>query len=312
MPFERENRIGGADVAWLNYHHLLYFHTVAQEGSVARAAEVLHLTQSTVSTQVRQLEAALGQQLFERRGRGLALTDAGRLAMHYAEDIFALGREFQDVLKGRPGGRSPRLNVGITDAVPKLVAFRLLDPVRRMPEPPALACRDDTPDRLLAALAAHELDLVIADAPPGPASPVRVYAHLLGESGVTVFGAPTLAAAHRRRFPRSLDGAPFLLPTEQAALRRHLDQWFDEQGIRPRVEGQFADSALLKTFGQAGVGLFAAPTAIAREVQRQYGVRAVGQITAVRESFYVITAERKVKHPAVVRLTESARSDLFK
>lgn len=299
-------------MAWLNYHHLLYFYTVAREGSVAQAAAVLHLTQSTVSTQVRQLETALGQELFERRGRGLALTDAGRLAMHYAEDIFSLGREFQDVLLGRPGGRPPRLSVGITDAVPKLVAFRLLEPVRHMPSPPALVCRDDSPDGLLASLAAHELDLVIADALPGPASPVRVYAHLLGESAVTIFGTAELAATYRRRFPRSLDGAPFLLPTEQAALRRHLDQWFDEQGIRPRVEGQFADSALLKTFGQAGVGLFAAPTAIAREVKRQYGVRVVGQIPAIRESFYAITAERKVKHPAVVRLTESAKLDLFR
>ena len=298
-------------MAWLNYHHLLYFYTVAREGSVAQAAEILHLTQSTVSTQVRQLEASLGQELFERRGRGLALTDAGRLALHYAEDIFSLGREFQDVLLGRPGGRPPRLSVGITDAVPKLVAFRLLEPVRAMPEPPVLICRDDTPDRLMAALAAHELDLVIADAPPGPGSPVRVYAHLLGESAVTVFGVSSLATRYRRGFPRSLEGAPFLLPTEQASLRRQLDQWFDAQGIRPRVEGQFADSALLKTFGQAGVGLFAAPTVIAREVQRQYGVRALGEIAAVRESFYAITAERKVVHPAVALLRESARSDLF-
>lgn len=299
-------------MAWLNYHHLLYFYTVAREGSVARAAGVLNLTQSTVSTQVRQLEATLGQELFERRGRGLALTEAGRVALHYAEDIFALGREFQDVLLGHAPGRPSRLRVGIPDAVPKLIAFRLLGSVREMPDPPVLVCRDDTPDGLLAALAAHELDLVIADAPAGPASPVRVYSHLLGESGVTVFGTPALCATYRRRFPRSLDGAPFLIPTEQAALRRELDLWFDEQGIRPRVEGQFADSALLKTFGQAGVGMFAAPTAIAREVQRQYGVRAVGRIDSIRESFYAITAERKVKHPAVVRLTESARSDLFR
>ena len=298
-------------MAWLNYHHLLYFYTVAREGSVGRASEVLHLTQPTVSTQVRLLEQSLGERLFERRGRGLALTEAGRLAYHYAEAIFALGREFQDVLGGRPTGRPARLAVGITDAVPKLVAFRLLDAVRSMPDPPTIICRDDTTDRLLAALAAHELDLVIADAPPGPATPVRVYAHPLGDSGVTVFGTPDLATIHRRRFPRSLDGAPFLLPTEQAALRRQLDQWFDQHDIRPDIQGQFADSALLKTFGQAGVGLFAAHTAIEKEVRRQYGVRVVGRIEDVREAFYAITAERKVKHPAVVRLTETAQTALF-
>jgi LysR family transcriptional activator of nhaA len=257
------------------------------------------------------LERALGERLFERRGRGLALTDAGRVAYRYAEEIFALGREFQDVLGGRPSGRPARLAVGIADAVPKLVAFRLLDPVRRIPDPPALVCRDDAPERLLAALAAHEVDLVVADAPPGPATPVRVYAHVLGECGVTVFGTPDLAAQYRRRFPRSLDGAPFLLPTEHAAVRRPLDQWFDRHAIRPRVEGQFADSALLKTFGQAGVGLFAAPTAIEAEVRRQYGVRVVGRTDEVRETFYAITAERKVKHPAVVRLTEVAQAKLF-
>ncbi len=298
-------------MAWLNYHHLLYFYTVAREGSVARAAEALHLTQPTVSTQLRTLERALGERLFERRGRGLALTDAGRLAYRYAQEIFALGREFQDVLAGRPSGRPPRLAVGIADAVPKLVAFRLLDPVRRMADPPAIVCRDDTPERLLAALATHELDLVIADTPPGPATPVRVFAEVLGECGVTVFGAPELATRYRRRFPHSLDGAPFLLPTEHAALRRHLDRWFDRHGLRPRVEGQFADSALLKTFGQAGVGLFASPTAIEAEVRRQYGVRVVGRTEEVRETFYAITAERKVQHPGVVRLTEAAQARLF-
>jgi LysR family transcriptional activator of nhaA len=278
---------------------------------VVRAAAVLHLTQPTVSTQIRLLERSLGERLFERRGRGLALTEAGRLAFHYAEEIFALGREFQDVLGGRPTGRPARLSVGMTDAVPKLVAFRLLDPVLRMPAPPAIVCRDDTPDRLLAALVSHERDLVLSDAPPGPAPAVRVYAHPLGDSGVTVFGTPALAAAYRRRFPRSLDGAPFLLPTEQATLRRQLDQWFDQHDIRPAVQGQFADSALMKTFGQAGVGLFVAPTAIATEVRRQYGVRAVGRMDDVRETFYAITAERKVKHPAVVLLTETAQTRLF-
>ena len=298
-------------MAWLNYHHLLYFYTVAREGSVARAAEVLHLTQPTISTQIRMLERSLGERLFARRGRGLVLTDTGRLAYHYAEEIFTLGREFQDVLGGRPTGRPTRLAVGIADAVPKLIAFRMLSAVRSMPDPPTLICRDDAPERLLAALAAHELDMVIADTAPGPATSVRVYAHLLGECGVTVFGTAELANTYRRRFPRSLDGAPFLLPTEHAALRRQLDQWFDRHDIRPRIEGQFADSALLKVFGQAGEGLFAAPSAIEKEVRRQYGVRVVGRIADVRETFYAITAERKVKHPVVARITELAKTRLF-
>lgn len=299
-------------MTWLNYHHLLYFYTVAREGSVVRASEVLHLTQSTVSTQMRRLELSLGERLMERRGRGLVLTEAGRLAYRYAEEIFSLGREFQDVLGGQPSDRPARLAIGIADAVPKLVAFRLLETLFTMPEPLAIVCRDDAPSQLLTALAAHEIDLVISDAPAGPATPVRVYSHVLGDCGVTVFGVASLADVYRRHFPRSLDGAPFLLPTEQAALGRALDQWFDSQGVRPAVKGQFADSALLKTFGQAGIGLFAAPTAIEAEVQKQYGVQVVGRIAEVRETYYAITAERKVKHPAVVRLTEAAKTRLFR
>ena len=298
-------------MAWLNYHHLLYFYTVAREGSVARASTVLNLTQPTVSTQVRMLERSLGERLFERRGRGLALTEAGRVAYRYAEEIFALGRDFQDVLRGRIAGQSQRLTVGVADAVPKLVAFRLLEAVRRVPVPPVIICHDDTPERLFTALAAHELDLVIADAPATTATAMRVFSHVLGECGLTVFGTPELAARYRRRFPKSLDGAPFLLPTEHAAVRRPLDQWFDRMDVRPVVQGQFADSALLKTFGQAGVGLFVTATAIEAEVRRQYGVRVVGRIDQVRETFYAVTAERKITHPSVVRLTEVAQTKLF-
>ncbi len=299
-------------MTWLNYHHFLYFYTVAREGSVARASEVLNLTQSTISTQMRTLEASLGEQLMERRGRGLALTNAGKLAYRYAEEIFALGREFQDVLAGQPSGRPARLAVGIADAVPKLIAFRLLESVLSLPEPPSLICRDDAPERLLAALSTHEIDLVISDAPAGPATASRVYSQVLGDCGVTVFGSPALAREYRSGFPGSLDGAPFLLPAALAALRRELEEWFDEQAIRPQVTGQFADSALLKTFGQAGVGLFAAPTAIEHEIRRQYGVRVVGRIESVRETFYAITAGRKVEHPAIVHMTAAARSGLFR
>jgi LysR family transcriptional activator of nhaA len=298
-------------MAWLNYHHLLYFYTVAKEGGVARAAEVLHLTQPTVSAQVRQLERSLGERLFEKRGRRLALTDAGRVAFHYAEEIFALGREFQGVLGGLPTGRPARLAVGIAESVPKLIAYRLLDAVRRVPDPPQLVCREGAPARLLADLAAHEIELVISDVPPGTDVAVRVYTHPLGDTGTTIFGTPELAARYRRRFPASLDGAPFLLPSEQVALRRTLDQWFGAREIRPRVEAQFADSALLKTFGQAGAGLFAGPTAIEAEIRRQYGVRVVGRLPEVRESFYAISAERRLTHPALQGLAEVARRKLF-
>jgi len=298
-------------VAWLNYHHLLYFYTVAKEGGVARAAAVLHLTQPTVSAQVRQLERALGERLFEKHGRRLVLTEAGRVAYRYADEIFALGREFQGVLSGRPSGRPARLAVGIAESVPKLIAYRLLEAVRRSPKPPQLVCVEGTPARLLADLAAHDIELVISDAPPGAAAPVRVYSHPLGDTGATVFGTPELASRYRRRFPASLDGAPFLLPGEQVALRRALDQWFAANGIQPRVEAQFADSALLKTFGQAGAGLFAAPTAIEAEIRKQYGVRVVGRLPQVRESFYAISAERRITHPALLDLARVARSRLF-
>jgi len=301
----------GRSMEWLNYHHLRYFWAVAREGGVTRAAERLHISQPTVSAQIRELEQALGERLFARSGRTLALTDVGRTVFRYADEIFGLGRELLDTVKGRPTGRPARLSVGIANVVPKLIAYRLIEPALRLPEPVLLECVEDRPDRLLAELAVHALDVVLSDAPVGPLVNVRAYSHLLGECTVTVFGTAALAAAHTRRFPQSLDGAPFLLPTQNSALRRALDQWFEEQGIRPRVVGEFEDSALLKVFGQAGRGLFAAPTAILAEVRRQYGVRRVGEVAAVRERFYAISVERRLKHPAVLAISEAARQRLF-
>jgi len=295
---------------WLNYHHLRYFWAVAREGSVTRAAEKLHISQPTVSAQIRELEEALGERLFLRTGRTLALTDVGRTVFRYADEIFGLGRELLDTVKGRPTGRPARLSVGIANVVPKLVAYRLIEPALQLPEPVLMECVEDRPDRLLAELAVHTLDVVLNDAPVGPLVNVRAYSHLLGDCSVTVFGVPALAR-HARRFPASLDGAPFLLPTQNTALRRGLDQWFDEQRIRPQVVGEFEDSALLKVFGQAGRGLFTAPTAIADEVRRQYGVRRIGEIEPVRERFYAISVERRLKHPAVVAISEAARQGLF-
>lgn len=296
---------------WLNYHHLLYFWAVAREGSVTRASEQLHLAQPTVSGQLKALEEALGEKLFERTGRRLVLTDVGRVVFRYADEIFSLGRELQDTLKGRPTGRPIRFTVGVADAVPKLIAYRLLLPALSLPEPVHVVCRDGKPERLLAELSVHALDLVLSDAPVGAEVKVKAYSHLLGETPVAFFGTEALAAAHRKGFPRSLDGAPVLLPTEGSSLRRSLDQWFDTEGLRPRVAGEIEDRALLKVFGQAGVGLFPAPVAIEAEVRAQFGVKLVGRVDAVKERFYALSAERKLKHPAVVAISQAARRRLF-
>ena len=296
---------------WLNYHHLLYFWVVACHGSVTRAAAELRLAQSTVSTQLRTLEEVLGEKLFARTGRRLVLTDVGRLVFRYADEIFGLGRELLETVKGRPTGQPMRLTVGIADAVPKLIAYRLLRPALAVAEPVRIICREDKPDRLLAELAVHGLDLVLSDTPIGPTTKVRAFNHLLGECGVTFFGTPALARTCRRGFPRSLGGAPVLLPTDNTALRRSLDDWFESEGVRPRVVSEFEDSALLMAFGQAGMGLFPAPSAIERQVRSQYGVAVVGRLNAVCERFYAISGERRLKHPAVVAISEAARQRVF-
>ena len=291
---------------WLNYHHLLYFWMVAREGSIARAGEQLRLAQPTISGQIRMLEDQLGEKLFQRSGRTLVLTDVGRLVFEYADQIFALGREMLDTLKDRPTGRPLRFQVGVTDEVSKIIACRFLQPALSAASPVHIVCREGPLERLVAELATHALDLVLADAPIGPTIKVKAYNHVLGESSVTIFGAPKLAASYRSRFPRSLDGAPFLLPTETKVLRRSLDQWFEKHELRPRIVGEFDDTALLKTFGQAGAGLFAAPSAVEGEVVQQYGVAALGRLDEVKERYYAISVERRLKHPAVVAVSEAA------
>lgn len=295
---------------WLNYHHLLYFWVVAREGSIARASEVLMLAPPTISSQIKDLELTLGEQLFTRSGRRLVLTDVGKLVYRYADEIFTVGRELLDTLKGRPTGRPLRFVVGIADVVPKLIAHRLLRTTLSL-DNVRLICRENTSDVLLAELAVHGLDLVLSDSPIGAGVKVRAFSHLLGESGVSICAAPRLASSLRRRFPRSLDGAPFLLPTEGAALRRSLEQWFDREEIRPHVVGEFDDSALLAVFGQAGEGAFAIPTAVEVDARRSYGVRVVKRLPELQERFYAITIERKVKHPAAVAMTRTAKAELF-
>ena len=298
-------------MAWLNYHHLLYFWTVAREGSITKASTTLNLTQPAISAQIRTLERSLGEKLFDKRGRHLVLTETGRMVYRYAEDIFTLGRELQETLAGRPSGRPARLAVGVVEALPKLVAYRLLEPALRGPDPVHLVLREDRLDRLLGDLALHALDVVLSETPIPPTARIKAFSHLLGECGVTIFAAPALADAHRRRFPESLDGASFLLPTDNTALRQSLDQWFDRNGIKPNVVAEIEDSTVVKVFGQAGMGLFAAPTAVEREVRRQYAVRVVGRIAEVRERFYAISAERRIRHPAVLALTSAARDQIF-
>lgn len=297
---------------WLNYHHLLYFWTVAREGTIARAGEKLHLGQPAISTQLRRLEESLGQKLFQKSGRKLELTEQGRTIYRYADEIFTLGRELLDTAKGRPVGGPVKLVVGVVDALSKLIAKRLLEPALRLPEQVRLICLEDPLERLLSELALHSVDIILSDAPVTSTMKVRAFNHLLGESTVTILGTKDLAQKYRRRFPESLNGAPVLLPTRRSSLRREFDRWLDTNGIRPIVRAEFDDSALLKVFGQAGEGLFPAPTVIETEVRQQYDVEVVGRIDSIREQFYAISGERKLKHPAVVAITETAREKIFR
>ena len=296
---------------WLNYHHLLYFYTVAREGSVVRASEVLRLAQPTLSGQIRKLEQALDEKLFERRGRNLVLTEMGRVAYRYADEIFSLGRELTDTLRGHPMKRPQALHIGIADVVPKLVVHRLLAASRLAEAGVQLVLREGKSDDLLAALATQAFDLVISDAPISPHVKVRAFNHLLGESTITFLASPALARRHRARFPKSLDGAPILLPTDNTALRRSLEKWFQEIGVRPRIVAEVEDSALLKVFGQHGAGIFSAPTIVAAEVKRQYAVQTLGIAHGVIERFYAITVERRIKHPGTAAIAAAAREALF-
>lgn len=297
---------------WLNYHHLYYFWTVAREGTISRACEKLRLAQPTISRQLAQLEESLDEQLFIRSGRNLELTETGRLVFEYAEEIFPVGRELMEVLRGKPRGRPTRFQVGISDGIPKLVAFRILEPALNMDLPVQLVCHEAGSQELLMKLSEHALDMVLTDAPSSSAAyKTRAFSHQLGSCGVMVFAAPNVARKLRRNFPQSLDGHPFLLPLPGSALRRSLDDWFHLNGVHPQIVGEFQDSALLKAFGQAGSGAFVGPSAIEAEIRQQYNVSVVGQVESTVERFYAISLERKVRHPAVLAVTENARRTLF-
>lgn len=298
------------DMSWLNYHHLLYFWTVARAGSIAKAGEELHLAQPTISSQLKLLEESLGHKLFERQGRKLVLTDVGRTVMRYADEIFRLGNELKNVVSGMPTGQQLRLNVGVLDVIPKLVAEQLLKPALDAGPSLRISCREGPLPQLLASLALHELDVVLADAPSSEPVSVRSFNHLLGKSGVSFFAAGKLVQL-KKDFPRSLNGAPMLLPSDESSVRRSLELWFERQGLRPLIAGDFDDSALLQAFGQRGHGVFAMPTAIEAEVERQFNCSVIGRTDEIETCFYAITVERKLRHPAVVSIAEAARSQMF-
>jgi LysR family transcriptional activator of nhaA len=294
-----------------SYNHLYYFWTVAREGGVTRAADVLHLTPQTISSQLKVLEDSLGVRLFARSGRKLVLTDAGRLALSFADEIFRLGTEMSESLKGRASGRPLQLSVGVVDVVPKLVAYRLLEPALHLDEPVRILCREGKLDTLLADIAVHKLDMVLADTPLGGAINVRAFNHPLGECGITFFAAPGLAAGYRAGFPGSLRDAPMLVPAESTALRGALMHWFDQLGIRPQIVGEFEDRALMHAFGQSGVGVFMSPSVIDDEIAQQHGVAAIGSTDAVRERYYAISTERRLRHAGVVAVSQAARPEVF-
>ena len=296
----------------MNYKHLHYFLQVARLGGVLRASEQLHLSPQTISGQIQVLEDSLGTPLFTKRGRGLALTDAGRMVLRYAEDIFAIGAELEEAVRDFPKTeRVLEFRVGVADAVPKSIACRLIEPASQLPGRVRIVCREWKLDALLGELALHRLDLVISDAPIPPSVSVRAFNHKLGGCGISFFAAPALYKAHQGPFPQCLDGAPLLMPAEDCATGQHLRAWLHTLSLQPQVVGEFDDSALAKEFGRRGMGLFIAPTVLEKEIEKQYGVRSLGATSAVIEEFFAISVERRLTHPCVTAITQSARNELF-
>ncbi len=297
---------------WLNYHHFLYFWVVAKEGSIVAASKQLRLAHPTISGQIHRLEQVLGVKLFSHSGRSLVLTEAGRVAFRYADEIFSLGSEFLDTIKGQATSVRPlRLVVGVADVLPPSLVRRFLEPAFRTGQPIQVVCRGDkSVAEFVAELALHTVDVVIADGPAGQTA-IRAFSHKLGECGTTFLAAPKLAAKNRRKFPRSLDGAPFILPGARSTVRRSLEQWFSAQSIRPQVVAEFDDSALAKDFGRQGMGIFAAPSVIEAEVVKDFGVRVVGRAEDVRQHFYALSVVRKIRHPSVVAICAAARQEIF-
>ena len=294
----------------INLKHLRYFWTVAKCGTITQASEVLCLTPQTISGQLRELEQQVGSKLFRKEGRNLVLSDIGQMAFSYADEMFSIGLELQDLLAGERG-TTQSLKVGVAMVVPKLIAYRILEPVLQLSQPVQLHCHEAPLVDLLAELAVHKLDIVIADSPINPSFNVKAYNHLLGESSITLFATPELAQKLKPGFPSSLNDAPMLMPSNGSNLRRELNAWLDKYALNPVLIAEFDDRALMKAFGECGAGIFSSPTAVEQDVLDKYGVEVIGRIEEVVERFYVISAERKIKHPAVNHITERARSALF-
>jgi len=293
-------------VDFLNFQHLYYFWIVAREGGIARASDALDISPSTISSQVSQLEEALQVKLFRRVGRNIRLTDVGHIAFRYAGQIFGLGRELTHALKDWDTKGPFSLHVGVADAVPKLVATRLLRPAFMVSPEIRLTCREGRSDLLLAELALHRLDLVLLDAPADPGSSIRAFSRLLEESVIAIFGTPELVRQHGRGFPESLEGAPVLLPTPSSSIRKSFARWSETRGLQSRVVGEFEDGALMKAFGHVGAGLFPAPLTIADDLKRQHGVEYLGSLDGTHVRYYAVTVERQLEHPAVQAICDSA------
>jgi LysR family transcriptional regulator, transcriptional activator of nhaA len=297
---------------WLNYHHLYYFCAVVRCGGISKASRELRVSSPAISMQLRNLEDSLGEKLLVRSGRELALTDKGRLVAEYGEEIFALGREMMHLVKDRPTGRPLRLTIGVADVLPKMIAQWLIGPALQLKEPVRVVCREGNSDQLVSQLILQELDVVLSDAPISSNVKVSAYSHLLGECGTTFVATVELARKLKRDFPWSLDGAPMLLPMENTDLRRNLDYWFEANGIRPTIAGEFQDYALLRAFGQGGAGIFPIPSVFEKELKQQGALRRIGNTGDVRNRFYAISVDRKLKHPAVIAICDTARRQLFR
>lgn len=294
----------------LNFRHLYFFWVVAKEGGVTRAAERLGLAVQTISTQLALLERSVGKSLLAPQGRRLVPTEAGRLALGYADQIFLLGEQMQEALTHADIGKM-RLTVGISDSLPKLIACRLLEATQRLPLQVKLVCLENAFESLLADLALHKLDVVLTDRAVRAGASLRVFSHLLGESAMKLFGVPKLAEKYRHNFPASLNGAPLLLPTRNNALRGRIEEWFVLHDLRPDIVGEFEDNAMLNTFGRNGFGLFFAPATLEHDIKEQFGAVLVGDVPELREQFYAISNERKIKHPAVEAILSAIQPGPF-
>tara|TARA_Y100000588_G_scaffold19688_1_gene20130 strand:- start:1752 stop:2669 length:918 start_codon:yes stop_codon:yes gene_type:complete len=296
---------------WLNYHHLFYFWSVAHEGTVSEAARQLHLARPTVTGQIRELEKAVGQQLFRQKGRSLVLTEFGQQVLEYADEIFSVGHELREFVKtGHPGTRR-RFRVGMPDVLPKLIAFELLKPALQGAERPRTECYEGKLLELLTDLAKHKLDLVLSDSPAPTTLDFNVFSHKLGECGLSLLAISSLARQLQKGFPETLTNAPMLLPSQHTTVRRSLDRWLDERDLFPTIVAEFDDSALLKVFGQAGEGVFPVPTAIEDRVKKQYEVALVGRIPEVLDVFYAISVEKRVEHQSTLRILKQAANTFF-